>query len=89
MEASEYHVLPCGPGLMEGRAWLADLCGLSPEGCQQSGYLGDAFTGIRRKSGFLREIEHPSNPSKPGLSFRTWKPNHRAYGAERFFLPDL
>lgn len=65
MEASEYHVLPCGPGLLEGWAWLADLCGLSPEGCHQSGYLTDPFTGIRRKSGFLREIEHPSNPSKP------------------------
>jgi hypothetical protein len=45
-------------------------------------YLTSPFTGIRRKSSFLREIEHSSHLGKPVLSFRISKPRHRAYGAE-------
>lgn len=37
METSEYHTAPCGPGLLEGWTWLADLCGLSPEGVTSQG----------------------------------------------------
>lgn len=52
-------------------------------------YLTFPFTGIRRKIGFLREIEHSSNLGKPGLSCSTFKPPHRAYEAERCLFPDL
>lgn len=84
MEISKYHIVLCGsgPGMW---IWVADL----QKGVTQSGYLTSPFTAIRRKNSFLREIEHSSNVNSPGLSFSTFKPSHRAYGAEPYLFPDL